>query len=759
MGRQIDPTWVNETETRASERDDLLIYHHHIEPRRALFPDPRVPDSVAGDMGDDVTATGNIVEGSSVGAGSGTPPGVPGGGGGGFRIPKVASSQAPGAGGGSAASPAAGAPAPPPRPPADPSHPPAFPPGAPRDDRYDRGPSGATATTAAAADEDRKRRVHKGTRRHRHMLVLDLNGLLVDRRMSPFENPVDGTKVAPDAKFGKFYIYNRPHMQSFVEWASEHFTVGVWSSAQHHNARTLVNHIWGKQRDRLAFVWGQDRCTHVGAMDPAAGPGHGLGKPILLKDLHALWAVSSYARFGPNNTLLLDDSPYKAVMNPAHTAIHPAEYKLSWGGADVNVTGEESDANDHRRIADELLGPSGALRTYLAKLSECETVTAYVAANPWRSFGPAAPDSDPGLMAKAREGGEAVAAAAAATATAGVDANEIDLGEFSDDEGREEAKGEVGGSTPRRVDRDPIDPDGWGGSGDEAEGDARSNGGVGTKREAPEAGTNAVDASRKPGKKPKRVFTGSGASLFIRRWAWKREAKTDEERFVLPYEHEWLGTKMSFAQRRFDDGGASGGFASTVWDSSIVLAKYVEKHRGSFANKKVCELGAGCGVVSAALVKAGCARVVATDLPENLPLLRENMERNCGGGENGRGGEGARWEVKALTWGADAAVALGETFDVVVAADCMYIAEAASDLVDTLAALVPAGGESPGPGSLPPALMSYGRNRQAEDEFLAACDGAKSGKARTLTIEDVAESELDELYQCSDVRVVNVLMR
>ena len=130
----------------------------------------------------------------------------------------------------------------------------------------------------------------------------------------------------------------------------------------------------------------------------------------------------------------------------------------------------------------------------------------------------------------------------------------------------------------------------------------------------------------------------------------------------------------------------------------------------------------------------------------------------------GRGaGRGAissdRLSISCSAVCADAAVALGETFDVVVAADCMYIAEAASDLVDTLAALVPAGGESPGPGSLPPALMSYGRNRQAEDEFLAACDGAKSGKARTLTIEDVAESELDELYQCSDVRVVNVAMR
>jgi hypothetical protein len=36
------------------------------------------------------------------------------------------------------------------------------------------------------------------------------------------------------------------------------------------------------------------------------------------------------------NTLLLDDSPYKAVMNPDCTAIHPEEYKL---GGDNQVGG------------------------------------------------------------------------------------------------------------------------------------------------------------------------------------------------------------------------------------------------------------------------------------------------------------------------------------------------------------------------------------------------------------------------------------
>ena len=181
---------------------------------------------------------------------------------------------------------------------------------------------------------------------------------------------------------------------------------------------------------------------------------------------------------------------------------------------------------------------------------------------------------------------------------------------------------------------------------------------------------------------------------------------------------------MSFAQRRFDDGGASGGFASTVWDSSIVL-QYVEKHRGSFANEKV--LRAGRGVRGGERhAGQGWVREGRRDgLTGEPSAAEENMERNCGGGGNGRGG-GREVGGEALTWGADAAVALGETFDVVVAADCMYIAEAASDLVDTLAALVPAEANRRG-RSLPPALIAW-QNRQAEDEFLAACDEAKSGR-------------------------------
>jgi predicted nicotinamide N-methyase len=165
--------------------------------------------------------------------------------------------------------------------------------------------------------------------------------------------------------------------------------------------------------------------------------------------------------------------------------------------------------------------------------------------------------------------------------------------------------------------------------------------------------------------------------------------------------------------------------------------------------------------VSAVLLAVGASRVVATDLPENLELLRGNVRAAaaaCGAAEEEDGTSTAAEEedgtstaapttptfaVKALRWGEDAASALGETFDVVVAADCMYVEETAGELADATRALAPA------------AVFSYGRNRQAEDAFADACGGG----SRALAMEDVPEDELDELYQCSDVRVVRLRLR
>jgi hypothetical protein len=234
--------------------------------------------------------------------------------------------------------------------------------------------------------------------------------------------------------------------------------------------------------------------------------------------------------------------------------------------------------------SDDVLGVGGALREYLSRLAEAEFVDDFVRANAWASVGRSAPPSDAAVMRLARRGASRVERAAEAAKVTGRDANEIDLPVEEESDADASASGEVNDPASARA-RAPI----------------------------------PAPAAPSPKRRKKvRHFDGSGASAFIRRWAWKREAKSDEERFERPYEHEMrvrrgadgaddddddVSIAMSFAQARHDApsglGGAEGGFASTVWDSSIVLAKYVEKHQERFRGLRVCELGAGCGLVSA----------------------------------------------------------------------------------------------------------------------------------------------------------------
>lgn len=75
---------------------------------------------------------------------------------------------------------------------------------------------------------------------------------------------------------------------------------------------------------------------------------------------------------------------------------------------------------------------------------------------------------------------------------------------------------------------------------------------------------------------------------------------------------------------------------TTVWDASIVLAKYFEKnsHRGEFSRtkvsgKKVVELGAGVSGLAGISVALMGARVVLTDITDPvLDLLRQNVANN-----------------------------------------------------------------------------------------------------------------------------------
>mmetsp|Transcript_59150 Transcript_59150/g.157411 ORF Transcript_59150/g.157411 Transcript_59150/m.157411 type:complete len:220 (-) Transcript_59150:132-791(-) len=66
------------------------------------------------------------------------------------------------------------------------------------------------------------------------------------------------------------------------------------------------------------------------------------------------------------------------------------------------------------------------------------------------------------------------------------------------------------------------------------------------------------------------------------------------------------------------------GVAGRPWEAQGVAADVLRSMDGE---NTIIELGAGCGALSCALALSGC-RVVATDLPEVVPLMQRSVELN-----------------------------------------------------------------------------------------------------------------------------------
>ncbi|RZC59999.1 hypothetical protein C5167_021755 [Papaver somniferum] len=116
----------------------------------------------------------------------------------------------------------------------------------------------------------------------------------------------------------------------------------------------------GDMKKNLLFCWDQYHCTDTGYSTL-----ENWQKPLVLKELKKLWNKHDRSlpwekgAYNESNTILLDDSPYKALRNPPHTAIFPPPYRFEDAG-------------------DKSLGPGGDLRVYLEGLLKAEDVQNYV---------------------------------------------------------------------------------------------------------------------------------------------------------------------------------------------------------------------------------------------------------------------------------------------------------------------------------------------------------------------------------------------
>ncbi|KAL7190612.1 hypothetical protein ACSBR2_022819 [Camellia fascicularis] len=193
----------------------------------------------------------------------------------------------------------------------------------------------------------------------RKLLILDLNGLLADIVYPPPKECKADTNISRRA------IFKRPFCNDFLKFCFERFDVAIWSSRTKKIIDGVVDYLLGDMKCKLLFCWDISHCTGTGFRTI-----ENKHKEVVFKELRKLWEKQDInlpwekGYYNESNTLLLDDSPYKALLNPMHTGIFPYSYNF-------------------KDRSDNSLGPEGDIRVYLQDLATAEDFRKYIEEHPF----------------------------------------------------------------------------------------------------------------------------------------------------------------------------------------------------------------------------------------------------------------------------------------------------------------------------------------------------------------------------------------
>lgn len=143
-----------------------------------------------------------------------------------------------------------------------------------------------------------------------------------------------------------------------------------------------------------------------------------------------------------------------------------------------------------------------------------------------------------------------------------------------------------------------------------------------------------------------------------------------------------IGKKILFVNELNDN---SIGTGHSIWDCSIVLAKYLDTHPDLVINRHVLELGSGTGVSGMAAAMLGASLTLCTDLIGVIPNLTRNIENNFPVDTSSR-----TIAAAALDWFDQATVPnppASNGWQVVLAADVIWLEELVAPLVATFTAV------------------------------------------------------------------------
>lgn len=135
------------------------------------------------------------------------------------------------------------------------------------------------------------------------LLILDLDETLIRGQETPLEG-------IPSFAVGPFLIHKRPHLEAFLAYALEHFSVAVWTSASRDYALGIIQAIFPDPA-ALEFVFALEQCTRRNNEYTL--------EPYWIKDLRKI-----KKKFPLEQVIILDDSPEKLERHYGNLVRMPA---------------------------------------------------------------------------------------------------------------------------------------------------------------------------------------------------------------------------------------------------------------------------------------------------------------------------------------------------------------------------------------------------------------------------------------------------
>jgi len=186
---------------------------------------------------------------------------------------------------------------------------------------------------------------------------------------------------------------------------------------------------------------------------------------------------------------------------------------------------------------------------------------------------------------------------------------------------------------------------------------------------------------------------------------------------------------------------------TSVWPCSLVLVKFAERWSPllnptlnpnpyssllDFRRKRGVELGAGCGPAGMGLYLLGLNDIILTDIAPVMPALKHNLKKN-------KPMLKKTLKTAQLYWANGAQMkAISPPYDVVIAADVVYLEETVRPLVETMAVLMAEDGV---------VLLGYQlRSPEAHKLFWEVC-------AEVFEIEKVPHEHLHPEYNYEETDV------